>query len=191
MESTGNGVIIFDYDGDFDQDVYFVNALSFPAKGKTEPHSNVLYRNDGEGKFTDVTSAAHVGAAVYGQGGCVGDVNNDGFPDLFITNFGSDILYLNNGDGTFTDITERAHVGDPRWSIGCTFFDADGDGDHDLYVPIMSMQPGKKFIQQNVLECGVAKFQCWMDQKDFQAAWIVFTSTTEMELSPRQPKKRD
>lgn len=134
LESTGNGVVVFDYDGDGDQDIYFVNAFSFPARGKTEPHPNVLYRNDGGGKFADVTSAAHVGAAAYGQGGCVGDVNNDGLPDLFVTNFGPDILYLNNGDGTFTDITERAHVGDPRWSIGCTFFDADGDGDHDLYV---------------------------------------------------------
>ncbi len=134
LESTGNGVLIFDFDRDFDQDVYFVNAFSFPAKGKTEPHSNVLYRNDGGGKFTDVTTSARVGASVYGQGGCVGDVNHDGLPDLFVTNFGPDILYMNNGDGTFTDITTRANVGDPRWSIGCTFFDADKDGDHDLYV---------------------------------------------------------
>ncbi|HSE41914.1 MAG TPA: CRTAC1 family protein [Acidobacteriota bacterium] len=134
LESTGNGVIVFDYDGDFDQDVYFVNAFRFPSKGKTEPHSNALYRNDGKGKFTDVTKSAGVGAAVYGQGGCVGDVNNDGLPDLFITNFGPDILYKNNGDGSFSDITAAANVGDPRWSIGCTFFDADKDGDHDLYV---------------------------------------------------------
>ena len=134
LESTGSGVIVFDFDGDFDQDVYFVNAFSFPAKGKTAPHSNVLYRNEGKGKFTDVTKSAGVGAAVYGQGGCIGDINNDGHPDLFVTNFGPDILYKNNGDGTFADITASANVGDPRWSIGCTFFDADRDGDHDLYV---------------------------------------------------------
>jgi hypothetical protein len=134
LESTGNGVIVFDYDGDFDQDVYFVNAFSFPSKGKTEPHSNVLYRNDGKAKFTDVTKTAGVGAAVYGQGGCVGDINNDGHPDLYVTNFGPDILYKNNGDGTFSDITASAKATDPRWSIGCSFFDADGDGDHDLYV---------------------------------------------------------
>jgi hypothetical protein len=134
LESTGNGVLIFDFDGDFDQDIYFINAYRFPERGKTEPHSNVLYRNDGGGKFTDVTSAAKVGASLYGQGGCVGDVNNDGLPDLYVTNFGPNILYLNNGDGTFTDVTARAHVEEPRWSIGCTFFDADKDGDHDLYV---------------------------------------------------------
>jgi hypothetical protein len=134
LESTGNGVVVFDFDGDLDQDIYFVNAFRFPSKGKTEPHPNVLYRNDGKGKFTDVTKAAGVGAEAYGQGGCIGDVNNDGKPDLYITNFGPDILYKNNGDGTFTDITTAAGVSDPRWSIGCTFFDADGDGDHDLYV---------------------------------------------------------
>lgn len=134
VESTGNGVLIFDYDGDFDQDIYFVNAMRFPKPGQTEAHSNVLYRNNGDGTFTDVTAAAKVGAAVYGQGGCIGDVDNDGWPDMYITNFGPDILYRNNGNGTFTDITAAAKVSDPRWSIGCTFFDADKDGDQDLYV---------------------------------------------------------
>lgn len=134
LESTGNGVLALDYDLDGDQDLYFVNAYWLPEPGKTEPHANVLYRNNGDGTFTDVTEKAGVGAAVYGHGGCVGDVDADGLPDMYITAYGPNILYRNNGDGTFTDITESAGVGDPRWSIGATFFDADRDGDHDLYI---------------------------------------------------------
>jgi hypothetical protein len=134
LESTGNGVLAFDYDGDGYQDLYFVNAFRFPKRGQTEPHPNVLYKNNGNGTFTDITQQAGVGAAVYGQGGCVGDFDNDGRPDMYITNFGPNALYKNNGNGSFTDITARAGVGDPHWSIGCTFFDADHDGDEDLYV---------------------------------------------------------
>jgi enediyne biosynthesis protein E4 len=134
LESTGNGVLLLDYDADFDLDIYFVNAFRFPKKGQTEPNRNVLYRNEGNFTFTDVTTASGTGAAVYGQGGCVGDVDNDGLPDMYITNFGPDILYRNNGNGTFSDITAKANVSDSRWSIGCTFFDADKDGDQDLYV---------------------------------------------------------
>ncbi|MCI0417504.1 CRTAC1 family protein [bacterium] len=134
LESTGNGILVLDYDSDDDLDLYFVNAYRFPKRGQEEPHSNVLYRNDSSMKFTDVTSAAGVGAAVYGQGGCVGDIDNDGKPDMYVTNFGSDILYRNNGNGTFSDWTAKANLQDSRWSIGCTFFDADNDGDQDLYV---------------------------------------------------------
>ena len=134
LESTGNGVVAFDYDGDSDLDLYFVNAYRFPKRGQTEPHSNVLYQNNGKGVFTDVTSRAGVGAAVYGQGGCVGDFDSDGLPDLYVTNFGPNVLYRNNSNGIFADVTKKAGVGDPRWSIACVFFDADGDGDHDLYV---------------------------------------------------------
>lgn len=134
LESTGNGVLVFDYNGDGYPDIYFVSGYRFPQRGQIEPHSNVLYRNNGNGTFTDVTKQAGVGAAVYGQGGCIGDFDNDGLPDIYVTNFGPNILYRNNGDGTFTDVTAKAGVGDPRWSIGCTFFDADHDGHEDLFV---------------------------------------------------------
>jgi hypothetical protein len=134
LESTGNGVLAFDYDLDGDLDLYLVNAYWLPEPGKTEPHANVLYRNKGDGTFEDVTAAAGVGAAFYGHGGCVGDVDADGLPDMYVTNYGPNILYRNNGDGTFSDITEQAGVGDPKYSIGAAFFDADEDGDHDLFV---------------------------------------------------------
>src|SRR5438067_1834607 len=80
LESTGNGVLVFDYNGDGYPDIYFINAYRFPNRGQTEAHSNVLYKNNGNGTFTDVTQQAKVGAAVYGQGGCIGDFDNDGHP---------------------------------------------------------------------------------------------------------------
>lgn len=134
LESTGNGVLAFDYDLDGDQDLYFVNAFKLSTRSEIEPNANVLYRNNGDGTFHDVTAAARVGAAFYGHGGCVGDVDGDGLPDMYVTNYGPNILYRNNGDGTFSDITEQAGVGDPRYSISASFFDADGDGDQDLFV---------------------------------------------------------
>jgi len=134
LETTGNGVLAFDYDLDGFVDLYFVNAYRLPGRGETEPHPNVLYRNKGDGTFADVTAEAGVGAASYGHGGCVGDVDADGLPDMYVTSVGPNILYRNNGDGTFSDITQQAGVGDPRYSVAASFFDADGDGDHDLYV---------------------------------------------------------
>lgn len=134
LESTGNGVLIFDYDGDGTPDIYLVNAHRFLDGGKTEPHSNVLYRNRGDGSFEDVTAPAGVGSSAFGVGGTVGDIDNDGLPDIYVTNWGPNTLFRNNGDGSFTDVTARAGVGDPRWSMGATFLDADKDGDQDLFV---------------------------------------------------------
>jgi hypothetical protein len=134
LESTGNGVLVLDYDGDGYLDLYFVAAFRLPHQTGNEAEKSVLYRNNGDGTFTDVTERAGVGARVYGHGGCVGDFDADGLPDIYLTAYGDNLLYRNNGDGTFTDVACQAGVLEPRWSIGATFFDADGDGDQDLYV---------------------------------------------------------
>lgn len=134
LESTGNGVLVVDYDGDGFQDLYFVAAYRLPRDDSAVDQRNVLYRNRGDGTFVEVTDQAGVGVSLYAHGGCVGDVDRDGWPDMYVTAYGPNILYRNNGDGTFTDITAAAGAEDPGWSIGCTFFDADGDGDHDLYI---------------------------------------------------------
>jgi enediyne biosynthesis protein E4 len=134
LESTGNGVLALDYDGDGDQDLYFVNAFRLAELGRVPEQRSTLYRNEGGLTFLDVTDRAGVGATLYGHGGCVGDADGDGLPDLYLTAFGANRLYRNRGDGTFSDATPGAGVGDPGWSIGATFFDADRDGDQDLYV---------------------------------------------------------
>jgi hypothetical protein len=134
LESTGNGVLLLDYDADGLLDVYFVNAHRLLPGRKSEPHSNALYRNRGDGTFEDVTREAGVGSDAFGSGGVVSDVDNDGLPDIYITNWGANVLFRNKGDGTFDDVTARAGVGDPHWSIGATFLDTDRDGDADLFV---------------------------------------------------------
>jgi hypothetical protein len=108
LESTGNGVLLLDYDGDGLLDVYFVNAIRLLPGRKTEPHSNTLYRNRGNGTFVDVTREAGVGSSAFGVGGAVGDIDNDGLPDIYVTNWGPNTLFRNNGDGTFTDRTESS-----------------------------------------------------------------------------------
>jgi hypothetical protein len=132
-ESMGAGAAWLDYDGDSVLDLYLVNGSAYDREpGKGEP--NRLYRGLGEGKFEEVTDKAGVGHRGWGYGVAVGDVDNDGDPDLYVTNYGPNVLYLNDGDGTFTDATERAGVGDVRWSTAAAFFDLEGDGDLDLYV---------------------------------------------------------
>jgi enediyne biosynthesis protein E4 len=137
LESTGNGVLVLDYDGDGFEDLYFVAAYRLPRRqdGDRDPgERSALYRNQGDGTFLDVSARAGVAARVYGNGGCVGDVDGDGLPDLYVTAFGPNLLYRNQGDGTFRELGEAAGVADGRWSLGATLFDADGDGDEDLYV---------------------------------------------------------
>ncbi|MEO7144967.1 MAG: VCBS repeat-containing protein, partial [Bryobacteraceae bacterium] len=141
-ETMTGGVALFDYNGDGWLDIYFVNgaAIQDPMPGgatpaKSDPkYWNRLYRNNGDGTFTDVTEAAGVRGAGYSMGAVAGDYDNDGRPDLYVTNLGKNTLYHNNGDGTFTDVTDAAGVGGSGWSAGAAFVDYDRDGRLDLVV---------------------------------------------------------
>jgi enediyne biosynthesis protein E4 len=134
VESMSGGVALFDYDNDGWLDIYLVNSLTMELlKSPAKPQS-ALYRGNGNGTFTDVTRKAGVGETGWGMGVSVGDYNNDGFDDIYVTCLGPDHLFKNNGDGTFKDVTSGAGVSDPRWSTGSAFVDYDNDGYLDLFV---------------------------------------------------------
>ena len=133
-ETTGAGCAFLDYDGDGWMDIYFVNSGKCDFYNPDPPLRNALYRNNRDGTFTDVTEKAGVAAGGFGQGVAVGDYDGDGFPDLYVTQYGRSILYHNNGDGTFTDVTEKAGVAAPGWSSSAVWFDYDNDGRLDLFV---------------------------------------------------------
>ena len=146
-EITGSGGALFDFDNDGDLDVFLVqgNVLEpntqpgntmFPWRGPESPRGR-LFRNDlrsGKLTFTDVTQQSGIVATGYGMGVAVGDINNDGLPDLYVTNLGSNQMYLNKGEGKFTDVTKESGTDDPRWSTSASFFDYDRDGWLDLMV---------------------------------------------------------
>jgi hypothetical protein len=134
VESMSGGVALIDYDCDGRPDIYFTNAPTVGMALAGQRVRGALYHNNGDGTFTEVTDKVGVGDAGWAMGACVGDYNNDGWPDMYVTAFGPNTLYRNNGDGTFTDVTKNATVGDPRWSSGCAFGDYDGDGWVDLLV---------------------------------------------------------
>jgi hypothetical protein len=137
VETVSAGLALFDYDQDGDIDIYFLNGkpLGKPVPDAGEPPTNVLYRNDGDLRFTDVTESVGVGDVGYGLGVTVGDYDNDGDPDLYVNNYGLNVLYQNNGDGTFSDVTASAGVGNGnKVGAGTCFVDIDADGDLDLYV---------------------------------------------------------
>jgi len=136
FETASAGVAIFDYDGDGRPDIYFVNGSTIDAmKGKEKPPKAALFRNLGNWKFEDVTDKAGVANERWGFGVAVGDYDNDGRPDMFVSNFTVSRLYHNNGDGTFTDVAEKVGVARKGWSTGATWGDYDGDGRLDLFVP--------------------------------------------------------
>lgn len=146
-EITGSGGALFDFDNDGDLDVYLVQGTTlepgskftntlFPWRGP-EPPQGKLFRNNlnaGPLSFTDVTQQSGIVATGYGMGATVGDINNDGLPDLYLTNLGSNQMYLNKGDGRFTDVTKESGSDDPRWSTSASFFDYDRDGWLDLML---------------------------------------------------------
>src|SRR5437879_5594034 len=136
LEEFGPGVCVADFDGDGWTDIYFVNSRDRYGRGINV--KNALYHNNRDGTFTDVTDKAGVPGTGFGLGCVWGDYDNDGFPDLFVTQFGKNVLYHNNGDGTFTDVTDKAGVAGLEFGTlfhsGATFFDYDRDGKLDLYV---------------------------------------------------------
>lgn len=133
-ETTGPGCAFIDYDNDGWLDIYLVNSGACDFYTPPAPLRNALYRNNRDGTFTDVTDRAGVPGTSYGMGVAVGDFDNDGFPDMYVTQYPRSILYHNNGDGTFTDITLKAGVGAPGWATSAVWFDYDNDGRLDLFV---------------------------------------------------------
>jgi len=129
-EIIGGGAAMLDFDNDGDLDLYLIQGGHL---GSSETESNVLLRND-EGIFVDITEQSNTGDAGYGMGIAVGDYNNDGFEDIYITNVGANVLLQNNGDGTFENVTTKAGVGDTGWGASCAFADFDKDGDLDIYA---------------------------------------------------------
>jgi hypothetical protein len=136
LETPGSGVALLDYDGDGWLDIYLLNGSTFAAlQGKEPAPRAMLLHNNHDGTFSDVTDKAGVGNHRWGFGVAVGDYDNDGWPDIYVTNFGKNRLYHNNYDGTFTDVAEKAGVTLGGWSTGPTWGDYDHDGQLDLFVP--------------------------------------------------------
>ncbi len=132
VEAMGSGVAVGDYDNDGDDDIYFVNGS--PDVNKPDPKwRNALFRNNG-GIFEDVTNIAGVGDTGFGMCALFGDVDNDGWLDIFVGNYGNNVLYHNNGDGTFSDMTHESGIDDDRYAASASFADVDHDGDLDLFV---------------------------------------------------------
>ena len=135
VETVGSGCALFDYDNDGWLDILLINGGLTPESTATGPVRHALYRNLGNGRFKEVTAKAGLGGnGAFGMGVAVGDVDNDGDRDVYVTNFGANGLYRNNGDGTFSDVTAKAGVGGSDWSTSAAFFDMENDGDLDLYV---------------------------------------------------------
>jgi len=134
VESMSGGVLLIDYDRDGYPDIYFTNAPTVDMAIKGQAARGALYHNNHDGTFTEVTEKAGLATPCFAMGGAVGDYNNDGWPDIYLTCLGGNKLFKNNGDGTFTDVTKQAGIADGRWSTGASFGDYDGDGNLDLMV---------------------------------------------------------
>ncbi|MFP6673192.1 MAG: FG-GAP-like repeat-containing protein [Pirellulaceae bacterium] len=146
FEFTGGGIAVLDYDGDSWPDIYLTQGCQWPAGSAPGQHRDRLYRNLGNGRFADVTEAAGLGDDLFSQGVTVGDLNNDGFPDLYVANIGQNRLYVNVGDGTFQDISSQIKNSASRWTTSCLLVDLNGDGFADIYD--VNYLKGKQIFQQ-------------------------------------------
>jgi len=136
LETTGCGVAFYDFDHDDWLDLFLVNGTRLDGFSKGQEPVSHLFKNNRDGTFTDITARSGMVRSGWGQGCCVGDFDNDGLNDLFVTYYGQNILYKNHGDGTFTDVTAKAGLAQDRlrWNSGCAFVDYDRDGNLDLFV---------------------------------------------------------
>ncbi|MCJ7502964.1 MAG: VCBS repeat-containing protein, partial [Acidobacteriia bacterium] len=130
----GGGIAWIDYDNDGFPDTFLVNGSTFEHWKRGDSPRSRLYRNNRNGTFTDVTERSGLDHTGWGMGVCVGDYDNDGYDDLYVTYYGGNVLYHNNGNGTFTDVTEKSGVRGRGWGMSCAFGDYDNDGRLDLYV---------------------------------------------------------
>ena len=133
-EALGPGCAFLDFDNDGWMDIYLVNSGPCDFYKPSKPLRNALYKNNRDGTFTDVTEMAGVAGGTFGMGVAVGDYDNDGWPDIFVTSYGNCILYRNNRDGTFTDVTKKAGLATPGFTTSAVWFDYDNDGKLDLFV---------------------------------------------------------
>ena len=172
---NGGGVGVVDFDRDGWPDIYFTQGSKDPQEHDQTEHLDKLYRNLGDGRFADVTAQAGLFENSYSQGVSIGDVDNDGFPDIFVANVGANRLYLNNGDGTFTDATEAAGVGNSTWTSSCVIADFNGDSLPDIYTVgfiqgdaiTRICSTGKKRLDPCLpMEFPIAKSHLWLNRGD-------------------------
>ncbi len=161
VETLGSGVAFIDYDNDGNLDLFVVNGSRLEGFPKGEEPTNHLYRNEGHGTFKDVTRESGLTRTGWGQGVCAGDIDNDGFTDLFVTYWGHDVLYRNTGKGSFEDVTAAAGMSrnSVRWGTGCAFTDYNRDGKLDLFVSNYV-----QFDRQNTPTPGMPNACKWKDQ---------------------------
>ena len=164
IETMGGGVAFLDFDADGLQDLFFVNGGETPRTKSLSSVRNALYRNIGNGKFEDVSAKAGVDRVeFYGMGVAVGDFDNDGFPDLYVSGFPSSALFHNNGNGTFTDVTARAGVKNAgRWAASAAWFDFDQDGYLDLVVTNYA-----RFSFNEIKKCELNSVRSYCEQKSY------------------------